>query len=959
MIKEDGLKIVQKLINDFEQQEAYYTSKDFQETETRNRFIDPFFEALGWDFHQTNISKSEWDVHREFSQKDNSTTKKPDYAFRVIEGAKHKVKFFVEAKASWVKLTDLDPIFQAKRYAFSSHGKTPIVILTDFQEFRVFNGLVRPIYENPMQGLIKELDFSYKDYIEKWDFIWNIFSKEAVQNGSINLLSGKINKHTKTLDEEFLSDITNWREVLAKNIALRNNEVSVDELNEAVQRILDRLIFIRNLEDRDIEPENTLFTHISVKENVFKHLIPLFRSLDSEYNGLLFKEHFSENMNIDDKVIIKIIKELCYPLSPYQFDEIEPEILGRIYEKFLGSKIRLTVGHQAKVEEKIEVRHAGGVYYTPQYIVEDIVRDTIGEKIKGLNPEQIAELKVCDPSCGSGSFLLGAYDYIMNYHKQWYEQSTITKYKKDFYYSSENEIKLTMKKRTEILQKNIFGVDLDREATEVAIMSLYLKLLDDGFDKGQIELFMKGHILPDMTNNIRCGNSIISSNYLTTRLDLQIEELRVVKPFDWFGEKGFLNKLGIEGFDCVIGNPPYIDSEEMTKTQIETRRYCVENNFKTARGNWDMYCVFSERGISLLKNGGFFGYIIPNKFISAPYGEYLKSEFAKQSIKRLYDYSSVGVFYSGGKKINVYPFVVIVHKSEEKPETEYLKMHEVNTIEPLYTKKIEIKTGETNWSEMFDVNQELFNKIINISKPITDHYSIESAATTAEAYEIKKLLEESSGNQNRENFVFVNTGTIDRYNVLWEEISTQYIKDRYKCPIVNANNLKKHFPRRFEQAKSEKLILAGMVLRLEAIYDDGKILAGKSTTIIINKSNTYNTKYLLGLINSKLMSFIFTTRNRQTSMSGGYINVNKGQIESLPFYEVDLKNKQEKEVYERIISLVEKMEDLYKKIKTKKSENDINVIKKMIEVADVEIDKSVYSLYRLDNNEVSIIESLF
>jgi methylase of polypeptide subunit release factors len=133
---------------------------------------------------------------------------------------------------------------------------------------------------------------------------------------------------------------------------------------------------------------------------------------------------------------------------------------------------------------------------------------------------------------------------------------------------------------------------------------------------------MKGHILPDMTNNIVCGNSIISSNYLTTRLDLQIEELRNVKPFDWFGDKGFLNKIGIKGFDCIIGNPPYIDSEEMTKTQIDTRRYCVENNFKTAKGNWDMYCVFSERGMSLLKDGGFFGYIIPNKFISAPYGEY-------------------------------------------------------------------------------------------------------------------------------------------------------------------------------------------------------------------------------------------------------------------------------------------------------------------------------------------------
>jgi adenine-specific DNA-methyltransferase len=127
---------------------------------------------------------------------------------------------------------------------------------------------------------------------------------------------------------------------------------------------------------------------------------------------------------------------LCYPLSPYQFDVIEPEILGRIYERFLGSKIRLTENHTAKVDPKPEVNHAEGVYYTPQYIVDYIVENTVGVKIKDKTPEEIQAIKICDPACGSGSFLLGAFHYLIEYHREWYTKASQTvqkKYRDDFY----------------------------------------------------------------------------------------------------------------------------------------------------------------------------------------------------------------------------------------------------------------------------------------------------------------------------------------------------------------------------------------------------------------------------------------------------------------------------------------------------------------------------------------------
>ncbi|MBP9023806.1 MAG: N-6 DNA methylase, partial [Spirochaetes bacterium] len=452
MTKAAGKKLIAERVDEFEKNKAALTKRGHGETNIRTNYIDVLFESLGWNM------KSHYEVVREFSQKDTSGTKKVDYAFKV----NGKLKFFVEAKEASVDLVnDKDAIYQAKRYAYSTNGRAPIVILTDFEEFRVFNVLKAPDYNNTDRELLKNYCFEYDHYLENWDLLWDTFSKEAVEKGSLDAIRGKIDKNTKTMDVDFLEQITEWRETLAKNIALRNKELSVEELNEAVQRILDRLLFIRNLEDREIEPENTLLEKTKSQADVYKSIIPVFRNLDNVYNGLLFKKHFSEELNVDDKALKDIIKNMCYPVSPFQFDVIEPEILGRIYEKFLGSKIRLTESHQAKVEEKMEVRKAGGVYYTPEYIVDYIVKNTVGKKIEGLTPEEIKKIKIVDPACGSGSFLLGAYSYILDYHFKWYSQNKKDKaYKADYYINKDGELKVSLEKRGDILRNNIFGVDI-------------------------------------------------------------------------------------------------------------------------------------------------------------------------------------------------------------------------------------------------------------------------------------------------------------------------------------------------------------------------------------------------------------------------------------------------------------------------------------------------------------------
>jgi len=948
--RQAGKETVHKLIKDFENNESQYMSKDFQETETRNRFIDPFFTALGWELNQTELARKFWDVHREYSQRDNSTTKKPDYAFRVKEkeGVKYREKFFVEAKAPHVDLKSNDPVYQAKRYAFSSHGKTPIVVLTDFQTFRVFNGLEKPVFENPLQGLIKDIDLEYSMYLDTWDLIWDAFSKEAVTEGSIEQLVGKVGRNTKSLDDEFLADISEWRETLAKNVAIRNKDLLTDHINEAVQRILDRLIFIRNLEDREIEKENMLLSILNVKENIYSHLLPLFRSLDIEYNGLLFKEHFSETKNVDDPTIKIIIKQLCPPHSPYQFDMIEPEILGRIYERFLGSKIRLTENHQAKVEEKPEVKKAGGVYYTPQYIVDYIVENTVGVKIKDKTPEEIAEIKICDPACGSGSFLLGAFQYLLEYHREWYakaNQTTQKKYKNDFFTTAENEIQLTLKKKTEILKNNIFGVDIDREATEVAVMSLYLKILDEGYEKGQAELFMRGHILPDMTGNIKCGNSLIGTDYSLQGELIQTEELKKVNCFDWADEfKHLLNKEDLTTnhtnqheqkdtglFDIVIGNPPYVlVFDELIKKYIE-------NNFIEFQRNNDLYTAFIIKGMRLLKETGIFSFITPNTYLKGDYFKELRLYLKKYRIIEILDFGIKQVF----KDATV--FTAICNISKEKPANQWILKSDIG-----------VKKGIINYDENVFVFTNTLIKKLDSYKKFNDFFLIKDVGYNYWSIGRGKIRGDSIGSrilysgdkQNNTDIPYYKGSNIQKYIL---NTPSQYLRYDY-AKYLKKNDVFRFTPELLET--KPKIIYRQTSSSLIAAIDNNGYHNDKTVHIILPKdtlNDNIDLKYVLALFNSKLLNYFYQFMTEEKGRA--FAQVKTINVKNLPFILPD------KTKHDALVSLVDKMLDLKQKEAAEVSDHLKTVITRQIDAIDKAIDTAVYELYNLTAEEIKIVES--
>ena len=792
--KQQAKEQIEKLVERFDYHIDEYRKGNYNETQTRNDFINPFFEALGWDvLNKQGFAEIYREVIHEDKIKIAGQSKAPDYCFTVY-GQK---KFFVEAKKPSVKVKDdIVPAYQLRRYGWSA--KLPLSVITDFEEFAVYDCTTRP-YPADKASTARIRYIEYKDYIKEIDFFWDVFSKEQILKGSFDkyIKSDKGKKPAASVDSEFLKSLDGWRDLLARAIVNNNKEITEDELNFALQKVMDRVIFLRICEDRGVEYEGQLRNTIS--ENTYQNLIELFQIADQKYNSGLFdfkKDTLTLNLKIDNKTLKTIIEDMYYPKSPYEFSVIPVEILGHSYEQYLGKVIRITPGHRIKIEEKPEVRKAGGVYYTPQYIVDYIVKNTVGKllgagdwglaageegkqgsgdwglaageegkqaadsedgyeeninkninnkegsydgeeesqdisgfgglanvhrdddgnlqidkdtsktgnlrisisdskssgfdsseysgrlgshaserihtsfinskrvtdgagdtfdnsqqigihrqgnfdsdlendakhwqddssndkflenektstqtpeprtpsinttsyfplptssssstqtpeprtpginttsyfplptssssstqtpepRTPGINttsyfplptssssstqtpeprtprmtPEQIAKLKICDPACGSGSFLLGAYQYLLDYHKEYYAKTNIRH--KEKYLTPDGNLTTSVKK--EILLNNIYGVDIDSNAVEVTKLSLMLKAMEGETEAtiSQQLTLLHDRVLPTLDDNIKSGNSLIDLDFYENQIDFDPLVEKKIKPFNW------------------------------------------------------------------------------------------------------------------------------------------------------------------------------------------------------------------------------------------------------------------------------------------------------------------------------------------------------------------------------------------------------------------------------------------
>lgn len=723
-INDDGVDAVRDLVQGFQTNIHSLRSSETTEAAVRHEYIDPFWIALGWDVTNTaHRSDAEKDVKVEAPvatvEEERTHNRRPDYIFRIDGFA----RFVVEAKKPAVDLAaDKDVVFQAKTYAWSA--QIPFAIVINFEQFRLFDATIKPRHSDPQGGLIPDFDLHFADYPAQWDVLCRTFSREAVAGGSLESLLAGIKKvragrrirgidrmlidlrGSEPVDKVFLAHLENFRLRLASALYRENRSAFPEaethhgaaRLTEAAQRLIDRLVFIRTCEDRDITDWGELREIVNEatqsRRDVYPALVAQFREFDSRYNGYLFKPHFSEELAVPDQLLSDFIGSLYPPDGPYRFDAIGDDILGIIYERFLGSVITVKRS-QVSADEKPEVRHAGGVYYTPRFAVDTIVRRVVGPKIEGKAPSDVLNVRILDPACGSGSFLLAAFQFLIDHCTRYvaaHPQSAVVpasqkarkKTKAIAFRNGDGQWHLAPDFKSQLLTSCLYGVDIDAQAVEVTIMSLYLKMLEGKLPPHWQTEWLDARLLPPLDNNICCGNSLLSQTDFDRWWEDQNgglfggdEEVRFrINAFDWNSPTRGFGRVFEErqGFDCIVGNPPYIRVQELNQwAPDECEFYKVR--YKSARkGNYDIYAVFIERGLELLAPDGLLGFICPHKFWQAAYGEGLRKLIADgQHLRSLIDFADQQVFYGA----TTYTAIHVFSKAPNAQQVDYATIIEL------------------------------------------------------------------------------------------------------------------------------------------------------------------------------------------------------------------------------------------------------------------------------------------
>jgi hypothetical protein len=1035
-----------KLVERYEFHQAAYRRGQFNETQLRREFIDPFFKTLGWDVDNTKSYSEQYkEVIHEDPIRIRGSTEFIDYAFR-IGGSR---KFIVEAKKPAVNIKDdSGPALQIRRYAWNA--RLPLSILTDFEEFAVYDCTKKPMPgDNAATARIAY--FTYKEYPEKWNWIASIFSQDSILQGSFDRFATetKGKKGTATVDEAILADIEEWRDLLAKNIALRNANLSVDELNVAVQKTIDRILFLRICEDRGIEEYGCL-QKLLEGQDVYQRLLAMFHRADTRYNSGLF--HFNQEagwdempdtlttgLAIDDAILKKIIKRLYYPESPYEFSVISPVILGQVYEQFLGKVIRLTTGHQAKVEYKPEVKKAGGVYYTPQYIVDYIVQHTAGELVKDKTPREVAKIRILDPACGSGSFLLGAYQFLLDWHLTWYIHNLVPVLVDKSMTSPEvqallpepvpkagkkksagdtslpiyktangstsrvrSDWKLTIAERKRILLNNIYGVDIDTQAVEVTKLSLLLKVLEEESEENvskQLKLFEE-RALPSLHQNIKCGNSLIGTDiYADMQVPLDdMETVKRINAFDW--DRAFPEIMQKGGFDAVIGNPPYVRQES-----IKEQKEYFQAHYATYQGTADLYVYFIEKGISLLRMGGLFSYIVANKWMRANYGKPLRSWLKGKCIEEIVDFGDLPVFTTA----TTYPCVIRVKNdgpgtSFQAVFVENLSFTNLSDYVSQHSHSIEIENlDDSGWTLADPKSEGLLKKIQIAGIPLGKYvegkifYGIKTGLNKAFVIDEKtrkKLIQEDPKSAEIIKPFLVGKD-VKRYQPLdnkgkflvyipWHfplhnepsikgsskeaeiKFETNYPAIfmhllQYKTELMGRNTaetgiryewyaLQRYGSEYWEEFGKPKIFFPDIADRPNFTLDDLGFFGANTCYMIVARD-----LYLLGLLNSNL--YLHYYKKKLSLIRGGYLRFFSQFVEQIPIRTINFSDPADKARHDKMVALVERMLALHMKRAEVKLDHEKNLIEGQIEATDTQIDALVYELYRLTEEEIRIVEN--
>jgi hypothetical protein len=618
---------------------------------TARTWVEKFLTIFGWNASDPHQVRQEYRIKGRAARRlksEGTTHRRPDYCLISNE---RRILYIDVKKFEADILNDSGIAYQIRCYGWSESFLVSYAF--DLEELAVYDCRIRPDGADEAD-IARVRHLRYTDYLDHFDWLWDYFSKEAIDSGSLSrrLPDDQRPKGSKTIDQDFEEKLSSWRKGLAKSILRYGKERDAGRISAAAQRILDRIIFLRICEEYGYEEKGTL---LEMGQNA-DGFWPLFLEEHDQrycriYDGILFPASGEDDPTgvdvllrswwLKGRIFREITDSLYYP-NPYRFDVVPIELLGGIYERYLGKRLRI-LGNDVDDEFKPEYQRTKGAVYTPPWVVRRVIRNAIGPLTKDKNPDEILGLRILDPACGSAGFLLGAYDFIEESILTWFEKNPGDKKKGKYTIDTEEGPRLIPSVAREILNGCVYGVDIDPEAVEVARMSLALRYLDRtaGLD-GEPH-----HLLNGIGRNIRQGNSLVGPDIVGLGLDPG-EIIEKTMPFDWANPKtGFGDVAKAGGFDAVVGNPPYIEVKRYREWMPLQYQYLKESGIyeTTAQGKTDLAMPFMERGMKLLREGGRLGFIIQNRFFKTDYGEIVRAWLHRnKAIAEIEDFRDLQVF---------------------------------------------------------------------------------------------------------------------------------------------------------------------------------------------------------------------------------------------------------------------------------------------------------------------------
>ncbi|MDX4050417.1 N-6 DNA methylase [Aliarcobacter skirrowii] len=995
--------------------------KDFKEEEYQDGFLKDIFEScLGYTLKTTNPSS--FNLERE--KKNETDSKKADGVIYLNS----EIIAIIELKDT--KTKNLDRVQQQAFWYLTQHTKAKYVIISNFDELRFYFDK-STAYES-----FSLFNLSYDEFCK----LHLLLSFENIKDETALKIKEKSNSFEQDISKKLYKDFSHFRTLLFENIVKNNPTIDKQTLLRLTQKLCDRIIFILFAEDRDLLRANMIkeireefinqkFTNYSLYDIYKFYFEAINKGNDKlqipQYNGGLFAtDLLLDSLIIDDF----ILDENVQILSNYDFaSEISVNILGHIFEQSLTDLEELQANiDNVNFDKTKSKRKKDGVFYTPEYITRYIVENTLGkmcsekrEELKIVeitppsNPKKLTKqeqqtkdnlqeykkwllnLKILDPACGSGAFLNQALEYLISEHKNLQNDLALM-----------GDLFASYMVEEEILENNLYGVDINEDAVEIAKLSLWLRTAK------------RGRTLTKLADKIVCANSLLNM------------------PFSE------------NSFDVVIGNPPYVRVQGL-KSNYENEAKLYEEKFVSATGNYDLYVLFMEQSFKMLNKTGKLSYILPHKFLISDFGSGIRRFLSEnKAVESLLHFGSEMVF----EDASTYTCIINLSHNNEKlhfksispndifnpfeydsisyenlnsdkwnlSSNDITKVLEKINLQPLRVKDVFAKIFQgiaTSGDDVYlllETKDGLYSKALDkivkvekgLLKPMLKGEDISRYKNLQNRYFVifPYILEDGKAKPMSEEYIQENFS--NGYKYLKE--NEEFLRGREKGKMDKEGWFLYIYPKSLSEFEQVKIITPEISLGANMSFDDGKFYHNTKVYSFIKKVEIKEDyKFYLTILNSKIMWFFL--KNTGYELRGGYFTFKTNFINPFPLPKLENLEQQEPFIQkadlmlelnkklqelkqnfinelnlEKVPTKIQKFEELdfddfvkeYAKAKKLKFadkleernfknewqrlfENDkkeVLEIQNQINITDKEIDQMVYKLYDLTEDEIKIVE---